>query len=133
MSVEGAVLRGLMVFLLVLVVAGGCATSADRQDRLDRTLRAYGKAVRWGRFDAAAAFLAPGAPLAALPPGLRVTGYEVLSGRWEDGGRRWRQRVRIRYYSEEDARERTLEREQSWVYDEAAGRWRLESGLPELR
>jgi hypothetical protein len=119
-------------FILPLIVAlllGACATSADRLDNLNRTLLAYEKAVRWAKFDIVYSFHKwdtdeqPSLP--ARLKNIRVTGYEVVNSRFDEKTMITTQLVAIRYYNTDTLRERELEGRQRWKYFPEPKRWYL--------
>jgi hypothetical protein len=117
--------------IMVVAVLAGCAGGLTRKDRLDYTLRAYERSIRWSQFDAASGFEAGGR--AAVPDRLqriKVTSYDVVESTLADDKERAQQTVRIRYYDTDDMRERIAIDHQDWRYDTAKEKWVLQSGLP---
>lgn len=119
---------------LLLLGLAGCATTADKMDRLNRTLRAYEKNIRWAKFDAAYSFHKwEAGEQPSIPRHLkeiRVTGYDVTGTHFDPKTMTATQTVSIRYYSMETSRERTLEDRQRWQYNEDIKRWQLISPPP---
>ncbi|NOX76988.1 MAG: hypothetical protein GXP17_10335 [Gammaproteobacteria bacterium] len=129
--------RRFFVFAALLLsglLLGGCSTTADRMDRLDRTLNGYEKALRWGKFDAAYSFHKWGTDEQPSIPAhlkkIRMTRYEVTSRRFDEKTMTARQSVAIRYYDTDTATERELQDRQRWKYFEDAKRWYLMSDPP---
>lgn len=119
---------------LLLLGLTGCATTLDKMDSLNRTLRAYEKNIRWAKFDAAYSFhkWAPG-EIPSIPKHLkyiRVTGYDVSGSSFDEKTMTATQTVAIRYYSMETSVEHTLEDKQRWQYDADIKRWQLISPPP---
>jgi len=127
----------LVTLLVTGLLLGGCATTADRMDRLDRTLKGYEKALRWGKFDAAYSFHKWGEDEQPSIPAhlkeVRITRYEVASRRLDQETLTARQTVVIRYYDTNTATERELTDRQRWKYFEDSKRWYLMSEPPEFR
>ncbi len=132
----GAVMRGLAVALTL--VAAGCAGLAEqrRLEQFEKTARAYDKAIRWSDFQAAYSLTRPDPN---RPPNferlkrVQVTSYETLGATPAPGGTEVRQSVAIEYMFINSMRVLRLIDPQVWVFDEAAGRWQLTSGLPDFK
>ncbi len=120
--------------LLPALLLGACATTSGRMDDLDRTLKNYDRAIRWGQFDAVYAFRQwkdeerPTAPQSLK--NLRVTQYKVLSTDLSIDKQRYTQVVKIHYYLLDSPREREVTDRQKWEYDEEQKRWWLVSEIP---
>lgn len=126
-----------MLWLIMLAVfLGGCATSTERLDDLDRTLRNYKKTIRWADFDTAYSFRKWEEGSRSVPPeslkNVRVTRYEVGKSDLSSDKMSYIQMVRIFYYRLDSARERQLTDRQKWEYDEEKGHWYLTSEMPEF-
>ncbi|MCK9537557.1 hypothetical protein [Dokdonella sp.] len=130
-----------LLFTLLVSLASGCATEKMRSKEtvLDETLRSYAATVRWGDMEQAMAFLDPGRRAEKPPTALelaryrqvRVSGYEEL-GVQPVGEDEVRQSVRIELVNVNTQRARSIVDHQVWKYDEAARRWWLTSGLPDI-
>jgi hypothetical protein len=100
-------------------------------------LTSYAAAIRWGRFESAADFMAPSPRPPALDSAwlknIHVTSYEVLYRKNLEKGSLIEQNVEIRYYHEQSGVEKTLLDRQRWRYQEKQNTWALESGLPAFR
>jgi len=126
----------LAIGLATLLTA--CPQSKENKD-LEDTLTQYETLVRWAQWDAALDFLAPDYleehPVSRLDlDRLRlftVTNYTVRSAIQTDEGKGLIQTVVIKMFNKNQARERTIEDEQHWKYDEEFKRWQLHSGLPD--
>lgn len=121
------------LWLLVALLLGACATSGQREDALNRTLRQYEKAVRWVQFDAVYAYHrwsegGQPAPPAALR-NVRVTRYHVNNSQLSDDALHYHQTVTIHYYLLDSPRERSIVQRQQWEYDPGQKRW-LQTGPP---
>ena len=120
--------------LLPALLLSACATTSARMDSLDRTLKDYDRAIRWGQFDAVYAFRKweddqrPVAPKSLQ--NLRVTQYKVLSSDLSIDKLSYTQVVKIHYYLLDSPRERQVTDRQKWKYDEEQKRWWLISEIP---
>jgi len=120
--------------LLPVLLLSACATTSGRLDSLDRTLKDYDRAIRWGQFDAVYAFRKwedeqrPVAPKSLQ--NLRVTQYKVLSTDLSIDKLHYTQVVKIQYYLLDSPRERQVTDRQKWEYDEEQKRWWLSSDIP---
>jgi hypothetical protein len=124
-------------FLAALVLAAGCATTFEfrRQELLAERVKQYGKLIRWSEFEGAQLYLTEEAPGRRTPPPkeIRVTDYEVKQLILTAGGLQAGQVVQISYFNQRDARVRTLEDVQQWVFDPEQNEWFLKSGLPDFK
>ena len=119
---------------LLLITLGACATTYDKMDKLNMTLRGYEKALRWAKFDMAYSFHKwDSKELPSLPKHLkniRITSYSVSNQNFNEDDMTAKQKVTIRYYNQNDLRERSLEDKQSWEYFSDKSRWYLVSKPP---
>jgi hypothetical protein len=117
------------------VVVVGCAGMAEqrRQDRFEKTARAYERAIRWSDFETAYALTKPDP---SRPPDFermkrfQVTSYETLGALPSAGYREIRLTAAIEYVHTGSMRVRKLVDQQVWSFSEDDGRWQLVSGLP---
>ncbi len=127
--------RALWSILLAMFLVG-CATSTQRLDDLDHTLRNYKKMIRWADFGSAYTFKKWEQGDQAAPPAslenVRVTRYEVGNTHLSTDKMTYTQTVRISYYLMDSARERQLMDHQKWVFDKEKGRWFLISDIPKF-
>jgi len=131
------VLGLLLGSLLVAFSLSGCLSEQRRDISLEKTLRAYASAVRWGHLEDAYYFarLAPGEN-PDLPEGLddlRVTGYEVLRPVSRPEENKATQVVEIQYVRRDEQVIRRVFDQQSWEYDPEEKRWYLASPVVRLR
>lgn len=114
---------------LVIMLLGGCATKGDMMDNLNKTLRGYEKAVRWGEFEAVYSYYKwendeePEIP--ANMENIRVTKYEPSRQKFDQKNRIMKQMVTLRYYNTDDLRERSLKHRHEWKYFPKLKRWYL--------
>ncbi|MGN6520584.1 MAG: hypothetical protein ACTHK2_14265 [Dokdonella sp.] len=127
--------------LLAAAVLAGCATDKMRSKEtiLDQTLHSYGATIRWGDVSQALSFIDPKV-LAEHPPSqldlerfkqVRITGYseQPIVPVGED---EVRQVVQIELANVNTQSVRSIVDRQVWKYDEAAKRWWLTTGLPDI-
>ena len=122
-----------------LVLMAGCATH-QRQDSLADTLDAYAATLRWGDFSHARGFIDPDYRDAHRPTPLQLARYKQVRVAGYDAGRgpilvsdtEVRQNVKIGLINRHTQGERFIVDHQTWRWDPEAGRWWLESGLPDI-
>ena len=130
---------GLLLLLVVSMHLTGCAGSvSQRAKSLDTITRAYEKHLRWGKFEEARAFRK--GPQEYLTDherrrlqNIRVTGYDMLNSSLSEDQSTAILMVRIRYFHDEYAIEKTFIDQQKWQYDENSDRWFLISAIPAFR
>jgi hypothetical protein len=127
------ILVGFAVFLL-LITLGACATTYDKMDQLNMTLRGYEKALRWAKFDMAYSFHKWDASeqpnLPAHLKNIRLTSYSASNQSFDEANMTAKQTVTIRFYNQNNLRERSLENKQRWKYFPDKKRWYLISKPP---
>jgi len=125
------------IISLSFLLLTACSTTADKVDRLDQTLSAYGSALRWAHYDTAYSFHkwdAEGQPaIPAYLKSIKVTNYNVANRTFDEKSMTARQIAIIKYFNEDDARERTLEDHQIWKYFPDQDRWYLTSMPPDFK
>lgn len=126
--------------LCALALLGGCSSMAEREreTRLDDTLRAYEKGIRWGEFGMAVALIKP---RKVLPrpvtrrdlEAYRITGYEIVSRTPAgDDGMEIDLVVEIGAYDINRGVVFAIEDLQRWYFDVNANSWFLDGTLPNL-
>lgn len=128
----------LLVMLTVAVLTAGCAGVSERAQALDTVTRAYEKHLRWGKFEEARAFRKGAQEYLTDSErrrlqNIRVTGYDMLNSSVSPDQMTAILMVRIRYFHDEYAIEKTFIDQQKWQFDETLGRWFLESPIPSFR
>jgi len=124
----------LVLVLLAGSIGGGCARVKEdtAAQRLESALSGYRQAIRWGYYPAATGYVDAEQrreiDLKALK-NVRVTGYEIVEPAVIGDGRAT-QLVQIDYVLNDRQVLRSIADRQRWRYDEQAGAWWLESGLP---
>lgn len=134
-------IQGMTLLLLAVlsIQMTGCAGGvSQRAKSLDTITRAYEKHLRWGKFEEARAFRK--GPQEYLTDherrrlqNIRVTGYDMLNSSLSEDQSTAILMVRIRYFHDEYAIEKTFIDQQKWQYDEASDRWFLLSAIPAFR
>ncbi len=129
----------LLVILAVVVVASGCAKVQTRKrlDSLERTLKDYGRSIRWTDHELASSHQRfkddPGRrPLERNFDDARVTSYEIIQEVVHDDDHQAEVTVAISYYLENTGVVRDMKNSQHWYFSEEADRWFLDSELPDF-
>lgn len=132
--------RLLMAMLMVcftVLVLGACSTTADKTDKLDRMLRGYEKALRWAKFDMAYSYFKWESGEQAIVPkhlkSIRLTQYRIASRQFDEDTMTATQVVTIKYYNQDNLREKELEDHQKWEYFSDEKRWYLVSQPPAFK
>ena len=132
----------LPIILAALLALGACANTQKMRSKavvLDETLHTYAATIRWGDVAQAQAFIEPKL-LAEHPPStlelerfkqVRVAGYNEQPP-VPVGDNEVRQVVQIDLINVNTQVSRSIIDRQVWKYDEAAKRWWLTSGLPDI-
>ncbi len=126
-----------LICMLTLLLS---ACTPSRENAQFSTLTAYGNAIRWGEFDAAARYIAPEYlvehPITRLElerfEHVRISRYaekSVLPGPDEFT---IYQTAEISLVNRHTGVERDIVDRQTWKYDPLAKRWRLWSSLPDI-
>lgn len=123
-----------IIFCSLLITLGACATTYDKMDKLNMTLRAYEKALRWAKFDMAYSFHKWETDEQPSIPGqlkdIRLTNYSASNKSFDENSMTAKQTVTIRYYNQNNLRERSLETKQRWKYFPDKKRWYQTSKPP---
>lgn len=126
--------------LCALALLGGCGSMAEREreTRLDDTLRAYERGIRWGEFGMAVALIKPREVMRRPVTrqdleAYRVTGYQIVSRTPAgDDGMEIDLVVEIGAYDINRGVVFEIEDRQRWYFDENANSWFLDGTLPNL-
>lgn len=132
--------RLLLVFGIILVAAlGGCASAKSKRERaMEQTLMNYASAVRWGGFQQALTFVEPETLKQHPVSDLELKRYDQVRVSYYHeqppvvSGDELTQLVEIGIVNEHTQSERAIIDRQHWRWDEAAQRWWLISGLPDI-
>ncbi len=127
----------IFVSLAICMLLAACASTADKMDRLNSTLRGYEKALRWAKFDIAYSFHKwDSAEQPSIPQHLkniRLTTYGVSNSSFDEKTMTAKQTVAMSFYNKNDLRERSLEDKQRWKYFPDKKRWYLISKPPSFQ
>lgn len=126
-----------LIISFVALILSACATTADKLDKLDQTVRGYEKALRWAKFDMAYAYFKwEDGEQPVIPEHLksvRITNYRFANRKFDEDSMTAEQVVTIHYYNQSDLRERELEDHQKWKFFKEEERWYLTSKPPEFK
>ena len=119
---------------LLLMLPGACATTSDKMDKLNSTLKGYEKALRWAKFEAAYSFHRWDKDEQPSIPGhlknIRLTSYSVSNRKFDAKTMTAKQKVAISYYNKNNLREKSLVDKQRWKFFPDEERWFLMSKPP---
>ncbi|HEX7341415.1 MAG TPA: hypothetical protein VF269_03970 [Rhodanobacteraceae bacterium] len=129
----------LPIVIIAMIILAGCASN-QRRDSLTSTLNAYAATLRWGSFGHAEGFIDPAYrkvhPLTPLQMAryqqVRVVGYDDGDGPVPVNQTEVQQVVKIGIINRHTQSERFVIDHQLWKWDAKAGRWWLETGLPDI-
>ena len=127
-------LRLLTLTTLMVVIAGCAQYNVEKQVLdLDKNMRLYATAARWGDWDAIYRLHLP-VENPPLPPehlkNIRVTSYRELAPAQLGANNTATRTVELGYINEETQKETILRMAQQWRYDEETKFWGLESPPP---
>lgn len=122
---------GLLVLLL-----GACASVPDELKQLDTTLTNYEKSMLWGEYN----YILSSHKGNKLPAyqrerlkSIKVTSYEVIRSQLLPGGKKFVQRVDLKYYNRSYGIVRSLRVDQEWVYDKEMHAWVILTPFPDFK
>ncbi len=127
-----------IITCLVTLLLFSCATTPDKFEQLDASLKTYERSLRWQNYDTIIAIhkneherLTPA--MRKKLKRYRVTAYEEVYRKQGSEGGTLSQVVEIKYYNQEYAIVRELTLKNEWEYDEKRLRWYLLNPLPAFR
>lgn len=129
-------MQRLASILMIALLLSACSTIEKEEKRMsmNNTTRFYEYALRWSDYDAANAMRNPESTIPSPDPAtlkkFRVTSYTVVNSLISEDGLILTQIVDMRYYNEDNLRERQLTEQQEWVYDAENEIWYLDGPLP---
>ena len=128
-------LAPLLCLLLLLV---GCSGLEENRRNSNFGLQnlSYEKALRWGEYKTAAAYIKPGVVTEPIDfadyDQIQVTDYRGRHTSQESGGNKVTLEVRISYLRKNTVSVRNLDQTLVWEYDESTERWWLLTPLPKF-
>lgn len=140
MKANAVMNRSVTALILIVFLLTGCGGSGNVRERQE-TLDAWENRVRWSAYETLIDFIHPewleDNPITSLDlerlNQFRVTEYRVRAIMMHPDGDSLARRVQIRMINIHDQRERIIDHQESWRYDERTKRWMLHSGLPDPR
>ena len=128
-----------VLLLACLALLAGCPKSASKGTALEQVQYDYSAAIRWGDFEGAWTLVDPEVraqkPLTDVDfsryKQVQVSGYRDRAMSTDADGALVRD-IEIGVINRHTLQERTVRYQERWRYDEAAKRWWLVSGLPDL-
>ena len=127
----------IFVSLAICMLLAACASTADKMDRLNSTLRGYEKALRWAKFDIAYSYHKwESKEQPSIPnhlKNIRLTNYGASNSSFDEKTMTAKQTVTINFYNKNNLRERSLEDKQRWKYFPDEKRWYLMSKPPSFQ
>ena len=125
------------IYLLLLIAILTASCASDKKNRvLDDSLKLYSSAIRWGDFQGATRFYKEPSLVSHIDftklKSVKVTGYDLTGGMLSQDGNQLRQTVRIRFYDTGIGREKEINDNQIWEYDDERQLWMLITPMPEL-
>lgn len=123
--------------LFSILNLSSCSFTPEAFDSLDKTLKAYEKAIRWQDYKFARVFQLKPVDISDFQrqrlKSIRVTSYKVIHKVIAHDFSKTDIIVDIRYYQDSSAVERVLTDRQKWIYDAEADRWQLDSPFPDFK
>ena len=132
----------LKVLLLAFIVfstlnLSSCSFTPEAYDSLDKTLKAYERAIRWQDYKFARVFQLKPVDISDSKrrrlKSIRVTSYKIIHKVIAPDYSKTDILVDIRYYYDSSAVERVITDRQKWIYDAEADRWQLDSPFPDFK
>jgi hypothetical protein len=101
---------------------------------LDKALKTYTGAMRWGNFDTAAAYAAPRAGPNAVNPaglaGIKVTAYEIRINSVSENVDEASVHLSFTFYDENRGTVGAVDQDAIWYLDEQRQGWLMDDSLP---
>ena len=135
-SISSKIRHTSLVLSLLLLTA--CATTQDELYLLDKSFMAYERALRWQDYDVLIAFHKNERDKLTVEKRkylkqFRVTAYNVVYSKVEQGNRHASQVVELKYYNNEYATIREMTINNKWEYDETTKLWQVTNELPDFK
>jgi hypothetical protein len=129
----------LVLGLVSIMLLINCSTMAEQERyvKLQRSVERYASDIRWGRYDAAASYIArkESQPInvdVGRFEDIRVTGYDMAPGDLSSDTEKASITVTFTYYDTSSGRLQTLADVQHWWYNDSVNRWFLDGDLPDF-
>jgi len=124
----------LLFFIVSLFNLSSCTYTPEALDSLDKTLKAYERAIRWRNFEFARSLQVNPKEVSDFTrqrlKNIKVTSYKTISKTIAQDYSKTELIVDIRYYYDNSVVERVLTHRQTWIYDEQRNRWQLDGEFP---
>ena len=130
--------RSFLTAAAIMPIAG-CENlkKKDQTSRLDASLRAYVRSIRWANFDTAAAFAVPRKGSNTVSPasleGIKVTGYSVLIKSVNETADEASVHLNFTYYDESGGTVGAIDQDATWYLDENRKGWLMDDSLPNFK
>ena len=128
--------RSILCVIASLVLTSCMALGPENKPRrLQNSADYYNKAIRWGEYERAIAFLEKDQQESAYRAvkglkDIRVTSYEIKRQALSPDSNSAEFVVQFTYFNEYSAREREYIDNQKWVWHDEEGVWRVQGPLP---
>lgn len=126
--------HGLVLLLFMLLSA--CASVPEELEMLDTTLNNYEKAMLWGEYNYILTSH-KGDKISSYQRerlnAIKVTSYDVLRSKLLPGGKKFVQKVALKYYNRSYGVVRSLRVDQEWVYEEERNAWVVLTPFPDFK
>jgi len=127
--------RILLLLLFLMMALGSCSTYRAK-DKLDQTTMAYGRIVRWEKFETASLFAASSIrdefeKRVKDAKNVEVVDYRIINVEYDEAKKKATVNVEISYVPFSSNQVKTLIDKQMWVYGSEG--WQLMTLLPELK
>lgn len=128
----------LFIFMSSVVLTGtSCSYIPDELESLDKTLKAYERAIRWRGYDFARSLQKNPEAISDAQrqrlKNIRVTSYKVINKTISADYSKTDLIVDIRYYFDNSVVERVITDRQRWLYDKDRNRWQLDTAFPNFK
>jgi hypothetical protein len=125
----------LLVLLSLMMALGSCSTYRGKE-KLDQTTMAYGRIMRWEKFETASLFAASSIrdefeKRVKNAKDVEVVDYRIINVEHDEAKRKATVNVEISYVPPSSNQVKTLIDKQIWVYGSEG--WQLTTLLPEFK
>jgi len=135
-------MRNISLLSLILLILSSfnlssCSYTPEALESLDKTIKAYERAIRWRDFNFARALIKNPKEISDFTrqrlQNIRVTSYKVINKIITPDYSKTNLIVDIRYYYDNSVVERVITDRQTWIHDENLNRWQLETPFPDFK